>query len=74
MQKEFEPFIKLPENPGAAVNIDDANLENYKKSRLQRLEMQKKIDQINTVKQDVDELKFDINDIKNLLQQLLEKK
>lgn len=74
MQKEYEPFIKLPENPGAAINIDDTNLDNYKKSRMQRLEMQKKVDEINSVKQEVDGLKSDINDIKNLLQQLLEKK
>ena len=74
MKTELEAFVKLRENPGAAINIDDNNLHNYKVARQQRLDMQKKIDEINSVKEEVQGLKSDINDIKSLLHQLLEKK
>jgi len=56
-------FVRSPEIPGAIVNVDNSALEAYK---LRRQKEKTKLDEINSLKQEV-------ADIKSLLTQLIEK-
>jgi hypothetical protein len=72
--KEVDKFIGQKDNPGAIINIDTSGKDAYINARMARLENQKKLNEINTIKQDVDNLKSDISDIKLMLKEILERK
>jgi hypothetical protein len=57
--KSSDTFVRQSDNPGAALNTDKRGLEAYKKRK-------ERENEINNIKQEV-------ADIKNLLQQILNK-
>lgn len=65
IKTEVEGIYRDTEN-NALLNRDSSSLEVYKK-------MKKKNNEINNLREEVDALKNDINDIKSLLTQLVEK-
>ena len=65
IKTEVEGIFRDTEN-NALLNRDSSSLEVYKK-------MKKKNNEINNLREEVDALKNDINDIKSLLTQLVEK-
>mgnify|MGYP001484953702 FL=1 len=65
-----EGWFRDPESH-AVVNCNKSQYEQYMASYNKR---QKKEDQFNTLQTDVDALKSDISDMKNMLLQLVEKK
>lgn len=67
-------FVEHPGNPGAIINVNDKERQAYRQARNLRLDNQKKIDEINTMKEDLNNLKSDMNDIKLLLKEILERK
>lgn len=68
-----ESFAQVMDNQGAYVNVDDTELYNYKIQRAHRLEMQKKINTLNTVVEDVKVLEEKMTKIERLLEKILEK-
>ena len=56
-------FARLKENPGAVVNVDSSGLKAYK---LRRNQETRRSDEINNIKQEM-------NDIKSMLSHILEK-
>jgi hypothetical protein len=67
-------YIPHPGNPGALINHDMEGHHAFLVASAKRMETERKLDEINTIKQDVDSLKQDITDIKNLLLKVLESK
>ena len=67
-------YVKVKDAPGyvrdttttAVLNTDNSALQLYKKKREKQHEMKAAVDDINTMKQD-------INDLKTLMQRILEK-
>ena len=55
----------------ALISTDSIALINYRKKKEIFKKQQAKLDSINTIKKEIDELKDDVSDIKNLLQSLL---
>lgn len=71
---DTDSYKTHPGNPGVIININDKERQAYREARNLRLENQKKIDEINTIKEDLNNLKSDINDIKLLLKAIVERK
>lgn len=57
-------FLRQPENPGAIINVDNNGLKAYK----QRRQVE------NTRDSEINNLKQEISELKDLLKQVLEKK
>lgn len=68
-----DSFVTHPGNPGVIININDKERQAYREARNLRLDNQKKIDEINTIKEDLNNLKSDISDIKLLLKKIVER-
>ena len=67
-------FVRQQDNPGALLNIDSEGLTNYRETRRKILESQSKLDQINNINKELDELKSEFSEIKQLLMKVLESK
>lgn len=67
-------FIRQIDNPGALLNVDDDGLRNYREARSKILQNQRKMEQINTIEQEMESLKSEMSDIKQLLMKVLESK
>lgn len=59
MKRTEDGFIRDPRNPGAIVNIDSGALESYKRKK--------------TKNQEIDQLKSEVKEIKNLLHLIVER-
>ena len=68
---KVEEFIRIEENPGAVVNVNDFALTNYKKQRSAMYDQRDKINKINSIEQELVGLKEDISYIKDLLKKVL---
>jgi hypothetical protein len=66
-------FLRSMDNPGAVVNIKDDNLIAYKKHRKQMNELHYSIGKINNLEKEVNSLKGDLTEIKELLVKVLNK-
>lgn len=62
------------DNPGAILNVDKEGLNAYKLARRKHNDNQNRIDQINIINEEVNQLKNDISEIKQLLMKVLESK
>lgn len=67
-------FIRQSDNPGALLNVDNDGLKNYKEARSRILQTHYKIEQINNIEKEMDSLKSELSDIKQLLMKVLESK
>ena len=70
MKNDYKPH---PGNSGSLINTDLNGLDSYILARRKLQQQQAKIEEINTIKEDVQSLKQDFTDIKNMLQALLER-
>jgi hypothetical protein len=69
LAKNSEKFI----NKGTVVSTDDNGLEQYRMQRKKLIEMHNAATKINKVEEEVESIKNDLNDIKELLLKVLEK-
>jgi hypothetical protein len=69
-----DKLVRQFNNPGALVNTDADGFHAYKMARRKHSENQDRIDQINTITEEVNTLKNDISEIKQLLMKVLESK
>ena len=68
-----DTFTQMKSNPGAIVNIDTANYHGYWKNRKAEEETKNKLDEINNLKAQMDDIAKEQQQIKELLIKLLEK-
>lgn len=68
-----DKFTIHPGNTGSLINEDLAGLDAYRLARRRKMDHDAKLNEINNIKDDVQNLKQDMSDIKNLLQALLER-
>jgi hypothetical protein len=66
-------FIRSHENQGAVVNVDDESLLAYKRQRALFNQIKDKSEEINTIKEDVINIKDDLAVIKELILKVLNK-
>jgi hypothetical protein len=66
-------FIRSEMNKGALLNVQDENLNLYKKQRKQMYDFNNKIDKINSLEKELSELKTDMSEIKELLLRVVNK-
>ena len=69
----MESFKFLPGNRGALVNTDQNALNGYWRNRNKKVELENKIEEINTIKDQISSIMSEQAEIKNLLIKLLEK-
>lgn len=69
-----DKFVGQDDNPGAILYTDEVALRSYKENRRKRLAAQQSESEINTIKQDVDSIKSDMAELKQLLMKVLESK
>lgn len=67
-----DTFIRQYDNPGALLNTDDEGLKGYREARRRILDNQHKIAQINNIQDDVNSLKTELSELKQLLIKVLE--
>jgi len=67
-----DTFIRQQDNPGALLNTDNEGLRSYREARKKILDNQQKISQINNIQDEVNSLKSELSDIKQLLIKVLE--
>ena len=72
MEKEL--YVTQKNNPGAVLNIDMNGLNVYKQARLKALNPQPENNEINIVKQELSEVKDQLQELKSLLVKVLESK
>jgi ADP-ribose pyrophosphatase YjhB (NUDIX family) len=73
-RKDNGGFVNFLGRNNVLVNADEGAYEAYIRSRKEKLNAKDKNEQINTINQDVTELKQEFSEIKALLVQLLDKK
>jgi L-threonylcarbamoyladenylate synthase len=66
-------FIRSDLNKGALLNVQDDNLNLYKKQRKNFYELNNKIHKINSLEKELNELKTDMSEIKELLLRVVNK-
>jgi hypothetical protein len=66
-------FIRSDLNKGALLNVQDDNLNLYKKQRKNFYELNNKIHKINSLEKELSELKTDMSEIKELLLRVVNK-
>ena len=66
-------FIRSELNKGALLNVQDENLNLYKKQRKSMYDLNNKIHKINTLEKELNELKTDMSEIKELLLRVVNK-
>ena len=59
-------------NPGAILNKDIDGLRTYKDKRKQQQQTEEKINEVEFLKEDINSMKNDLSDLKNLLLKVLE--
>lgn len=69
----LEAFKPCNKNRGALVNNDDRALDAYREQRALRYKMMSAPDRINKLDEEVQDIKKDLGDIKELLLQVLER-
>lgn len=68
----IETFVAPKNNHGALINNDHRGLEAYRKHRMEREKLFNATNRINTIEEEVRDLKNDISDLKALLIKALE--
>ena len=66
-------FIRSESNKGALVNIQNENLNLYKKQRKHIYDLNSKIHKINTLEKEIHDIKTDMSEIKELLLKVINK-
>ena len=69
----MESFKFLQGNRGALINTDTNAYDGYWRNRNKKVELENKIDEINTIKDQISSIMSEQTEIKNLLLKLLEK-
>lgn len=72
--KLLDDFEPQRNNPGALLNKDFDKLHAYKQARKNYFETQQKIEEINTIKEEVNLIRSEMADLKSLLIKALENK
>lgn len=72
--KLLDDFEPQRNNPGALLNKDFDKLNAYKQARKSHFDTQHKIEEINTIKEEVNLIKNELADLKILLIKALENK
>jgi ribosomal protein L29 len=72
-QHASEGFVRARNNKGALVNVQQENYDAYKKERQHLSEVKNNIGKINTIENELNGLKEDMSEIKQLLLKVLNK-
>lgn len=64
--KNIDGYVRDKNNTGAVLNTDNAALEAYKRQKAKHKNLENKLNEI-------DEIKKDVTDIKNMLSLIIEK-
>jgi len=64
--KNIDGYVRDKNNSGAVLNTDNAALEAYKRQKAKHKNLENKLNEI-------DEIKKDVTDIKNMLSLIIEK-
>jgi hypothetical protein len=71
--KSNEGFVRSQSNKGAIINVDNENYNAYKKQRQHMLEVSGGMGKINTLEHELNNIKEDMSEIKQLLLKVLDK-
>lgn len=66
-------FIRSDSNKGALLNVQSENLTLYKKQRKHLYDLNSKINKINTLEKEIDNIKTNMEEIKELLLKVVNK-
>jgi hypothetical protein len=73
-QRDKDGFVNFLGRNNVLVNTDESSYDAYIRARKEISSDREKIDRINTINEDVTELKKEFSELKTLLVQLLDKK
>jgi hypothetical protein len=71
--KSNEGFVRSQTNQGAIINVDEENYNAYKKQRNHVLQIHGGMGKINTLENELNNIKEDMSEIKQLLLKVLNK-